>query len=318
MNILVTGSAGFIGFHTAKKLLARGDNVIGVDDFNDYYDVKLKEDRNKILEENENYKVYRQDITYLHCLEKIFTENKIDKVCHLAARAGVRASIEDPHLYTKTNIVGTQNLLELAKVNKIKNFVFASSSSVYGGNKKIPYSEEDKVDNPVSPYAATKKSGELLCHAYHHLYKMPITCLRFFTVYGPWGRPDMAYFKFIKLISENKAIPVYNQGDHKRDFTYIDDIVEGVVAALDKQSEFEIINLGNNKTEELMHFIEVLEKVFGQEAKKKMLPMQAGDVHETYADITKAKKILGFKPQTTIEQGLSKFINWYKEYYATD
>ena len=318
MNILVTGSAGFIGFHTAKKLLARGDNVIGVDDFNDYYDVKLKEDRNKILEENENYKVYRQDITYLHCLEKIFTENKIDKVCHLAARAGVRASIEDPHLYTKTNIVGTQNLLELAKVNKIKNFVFASSSSVYGGNKKIPYSEEDKVDNPVSPYAATKKSGELLCHAYHHLYKMPITCLRFFTVYGPWGRPDMAYFKFIKLISENKAIPVYNQGDHKRDFTYIDDIVEGVVAALDKQSEFEIINLGNNKTEELMHFIEVLEKVFGQEAKKKMLPMQAGDVHETYADITKAKKILGFNPQTTIEQGLSKFINWYKEYYATD
>jgi UDP-glucuronate 4-epimerase len=317
-TILVTGGAGFIGSHTIKALLQRGDNVVCIDDFNDYYNPQLKEDRIKIFLKDYEFPLYRVDIADFLGLKKIFQQNKIDSICHLAARAGVRASIENPFIYQKTNIGGTLNLLELARDFKVENFVFASSSSVYGGNKKVPFSENDPVDQPISMYATTKKANELMAHVYHHLYGLNCTGLRFFTVYGPWGRPDMALFKFTKNILDDKPIDVYNHGDHYRDFTYIDDIVQGVLASLDRAYPYEIINLGNSKTESLTNFINTIEKNLDKKAIKNMLPMQPGDVHKTFADTTKAKKLLDFRPATDINQGIEKFINWYKKYYEVN
>ncbi|MFA6524983.1 MAG: NAD-dependent epimerase/dehydratase family protein [Patescibacteria group bacterium] len=312
---LVTGGAGFIGSHTIKRLIENGENIICVDDFNDYYDPQLKEDRiNKLLGKFE-FPIYRTDIRDYDRLKQIFKEHKIDRICHLAARAGVRASIEDPFIYQDVNIRGTLNLLELAKDYKISNFVFASSSSVYGGNKKIPFSESDLVDSPISVYAATKKSCELLAHVYHKLYGLNVTGLRFFTAYGPYGRPDMAYFKFTKKIIAGEKIDVYNFGKHHRDFTYIDDVIDGVISALKLPHKYEIFNLGNSHTVDLKYFIGIMEKELGLKAKINMLPMQAGDVEKTHADISKAKKMLRFTPKINIEEGIHHFIQWYKEYY---
>ena len=312
MKLLVTGCAGFIGSHVAEALLKRGDSIIGVDDLNDYYDVKKKEKNLEILKKHSEFTFYKEDIRNYKELKKIFDKEKPDKVVHIAARAGVRPSIKDPLLYQDVNVRGTLNLLDLAKDYKVKSFVFASSSSIYGNNKKIPFSETDNVDNPISPYAATKKAAELLCHTYHHLYNMKITCLRFFTVYGPRGRPDMAPYKFTKLIIEGKPIPRFGDGTTKRDYTYISDIVKGVVAAIDKELDFEIINLGNNKPVVLNEFIRVIEKATGKKAIIKEMPTQPGDVNITYADISKAQKLLGYKPETSIEQGMKKFVDWYK------
>lgn len=314
-KILVTGGAGFIGAQLAKKLIENNFEVVIVDNFNDYYDQGLKEARISGLLKDLNFKLYRVDITDLAELKKIFSENKIDKICHLAAQAGVRYSLENPFAYEETNIRGTLNLLELAKDFKVAGFIYASSSSVYGGNKKIPFSEADRVDNPVSLYAATKKANELMAHTYHHLYKLPCIGLRYFTVYGPWGRPDMALFKFTKAILEDRPIDVYNFGKMRRDFTYIDDIITGTLAAIESDYEYEIFNLGNSETVELEYFISVLEKALGKSAQKKYLPMQPGDVPETYANISLAQEKLGYSPLTSIEEGIGKFIEWYKDYY---
>ena len=317
-RVLVTGGAGFIGFHVANALLEKGDKVFIVDNFNDYYNPKLKYDRIKQLKRSKNrknLKVYKLDISNYKKLEKIFKKNNFDKICHLAAQAGVRYSLKNPFIYEKSNSLGTLNLLELTKKFKIQDFIFASSSSVYGGNKKIPFSEKDKVDNPVSLYAATKKSNELYAYAYHHLYGLNCTGLRFFTVYGPWGRPDMGCFKFVKNIIEGKIIDVYNYGNMRRDFTYVGDIVQGILSALDKSEGYEIFNLGNNKPITLSNFISTIEKVTGKKAKKKMMSMQPGDVPVTYAEISKAKKILAYNPQTDIEEGLKKFVKWYNSYF---
>jgi UDP-glucuronate 4-epimerase len=243
-------------------------------------------------------------------------ENRIDKVIHLAARAGVRASLEDPILYEEVNVNGTLKLLELSRDFNVKNFVFASSSSVYGGNTKLPFSEEDPVNTPISPYAATKRAGELLCYSYHKLFKIPITCLRFFTVYGPAGRPDMALFKFVKLVNEGKEIPVFGHGDMKRSFTYIDDIVAGVIASLDRDFEFEIINLGGGETTELSVFIDIIEKELGKKANRILLPMQPGDMRITWADCSKAERLLDYKPKIPIDRGIKLFVEWFKEYYG--
>ncbi|MBU0732194.1 NAD-dependent epimerase [Patescibacteria group bacterium] len=315
MNVLVTGGAGFIGFYISKVLLERGDNVAGLDNFNDYYDPSLKEDRIKLLEKNTNYKIYRTDFSNYDELEEIFKNERIDKICHLGAQAGVRYSLENPHAYEKSNLAGTLNIFEAARHFEVKDVVYASSSSVYGMNKKIPFSETDNVDNPISLYAATKKANELMAYTYHHLYGINMTGLRFFTVYGPMGRPDMAYFSFTKDILSGKTIKVFNNGDLRRDFTYIDDIVAGVIKCIDNPFPYEIINLGNNKPVALLDFIQTIEKELGQEAKKEMLPMQPGDVLETYANIDKAKKLLGYDPKTDIQSGINKFISWYKEYY---
>lgn len=315
MNILVTGSAGFIGFHLIQKLIQRGDDIIGVDNFNNYYDVNLKKHRNLILEKNKNFKLYKLDFSNFKKIEEVFKKEKIDKVVHLGAQAGVRHSLENPQVYLDSNVQGTFNLLELTRKYKIKDFLFASSSSIYGNNKKVPFSETDNVDQPISLYAATKKSNELMAYTYHHLYRLNCTGLRFFTVYGPWGRPDMAYFLFTKAILQDKPIQVFNHGKLERDFTYIDDIVEGVLKAIEKPFGYEIINLGNNQPVKLGYFIECIEKELGKKAEKKMLPMQPGDVKRTYADISKAKKLLDWTPQIKLEDGMQKFIDWYKEYY---
>ena len=315
MKILITGGAGFIGASVAKKLLEEKHEVVIIDNLNDYYDVKLKQDRLKIFLAGLKFKFYKANITNYKQLEKIFAKHKFDCICHLAAQVGVRYSLTNPWIYEKTNIAGTFNLLELAKMNKIKKFVFASSSSVYGGNTKLPFMETDSVDKPVSFYAATKKSCELLAYTYYSLYGIKICGLRFFTVYGPWGRPDMAYFKFIDLARKNKSIEIYNFGKMKRDFTYIDDIVLGVVSAIKNTFDYEIINLGNNKPEELGRMIFLLEKYFRKFTKKKYLPMQAGDVVVTWADINKAKKLLNYNPSTSLDEGIKKFIAWYKAYY---
>jgi UDP-glucuronate 4-epimerase len=314
MKIFVTGGAGFIGSHLSKKLIERGDKVVIIDNFNDYYNPKLKEDRIKILLKGLNFKLYRGDIRDEKLLEKIFKKEKIDKVVHLAAMAGVRYSFEKPLLYGEVNFMGTLNMLELSKKYKIKNFVYASSSSVYGANKKIPFSESDRVDNPISTYAATKKATELMAYMYSHTHGLNTTGLRFFTVYGPWGRPDMAYFKFTDLIFHQKPIEVYNHGKMMRDFTYIDDIVDGIIIALDANLKCEIINIGADKPEKLDKFIKVLEKNIGKVAKKKMMPMQPGDVMKTIADVRKLRK-LGWKPTINIEAGIYEFIQWYKKYY---
>jgi len=316
MKILITGTAGFIGFSLAKVLLEKGEEVIGVDNFNSYYDVKLKEDRNKILEGYDNFKLYRLDISHLEELKQVFEENKFDKVCHLAAQAGVRYSIDNPYVYADANLVGFVNMINLTKDSGIKQFVYASSSSVYGDTSKVPFSEEEDVSKPISLYAATKKANELMAYTYHHLFGMKTIGLRFFTVYGPWGRPDMAIFKFTQSMSKGEEIPVYNYGkDMRRDFTYIDDIVDGIVKALDCDYDYEIFNLGKGSPDELGEMIDLVEKHMGIKAKKNLLPMQPGDVMETYSDTSKAKKMLKYNPTITLDEGIKKFAEWFKEYY---
>jgi len=313
MKILVTGCAGFIGSHVCKALLNRGDSVVGIDNLNNYYDVKLKQKNLEISKKSSAFKFYRQDILNYDAIKKIFEKEKPDKVVHLAARAGVRASLENPRLYFDTNVTGTLNLLELARDYNVKSFVFASSSSVYGNQKKIPFSEKDNVDYPISPYAATKKAGELLCHTYHHLYNMKITCLRFFTVYGPRGRPDMAPYLFVQGVMNGTPIKKYGDGKSRRDYAFVADIVKGVVAAVDKELEYEIINLGNNKPVELNEFIRIVEKLVGRKAVINQLPLPPGDVNTTCADISKAKKLLGYKPETSFEEGMKQFVEWFKQ-----
>ncbi len=307
MKILVTGAAGFIGSHSAKALLARGDTVYGIDNFNDYYEVEQKE------KNAENLNVFRVDICDEAAIDKIFAELQPDVLLHLAARAGVRASIADPVLYHNVNVLGTNILLDACRKHGVGRIVSASSSSVYGNQKKTPFSETDETENPISPYAATKRAGESLAYAYSKMYGLQITCLRFFTVYGPSGRPDMAPLMFTKAIDAGETIKRFGDGTSMRDYTFIDDIVSGIVSAIDHPFNFEIINLGNNKPEELRVLISTIEKNLGKSAKIEELPMQPGDVEMTYADITKAQKLLGYNPQTTLEQGIEKLVNWYKK-----
>ena len=313
--VLVTGSSGFIGFSLSRKLLEEGRVVIGVDSMNSYYDVNLKNARLEILKTFDNFVFYKEDIQNLKALKAIFKKQKVDVICNLAAQAGVRYSLEDPFSYEKSNLEGFLNLLEIAREHEITNFVYASSSSVYGSNKKVPFSVDDRVDNPVSLYAATKKANELMAHAYSHLFNIPCTGLRYFTVYGPWGRPDMALFLFTDAILNDRPINVYNYGDMKRDFTYIDDIVAGTIAAIDKPAPYEVYNLGNSKTELLMDLIQILERELGRKAEKNMMPMQPGDVKQTSADIQKSRDKLGFDPKTSLEEGIKKFVAWYRPFY---
>ena len=312
-TILVTGVAGFIGSNTAKKLLDQGERVIGIDNLNDYYNQNWKKENLELLKQNPNFIFHQVDIRDLEALQAIAREEKIDAIIHLAARAGVRPSIANPILYEEVNVRGTVNMLEIAKEFEIKQFVFASSSSVYGNQKKVPFSETDSVDHPISPYAATKKAAELIAYTYSHLYGINTIGLRFFTVYGPAGRPDMAPYLFTEAILNDKAISKFGDGSSRRDYTYIDDIVSGVIAALDLNRPYEIINLGNNTPVSLNEFIETLEKITGKSMKINQMGMQPGDVDQTYADISKAQKLLGYDPQTSFEDGLSKFVEWYKE-----
>ncbi|MCG6880178.1 MAG: NAD-dependent epimerase [Deltaproteobacteria bacterium] len=315
-KVLVTGSAGFIGFHLSRKLLDSGYHVVGLDNLNPYYDVGLKKARLELLKPHGRFQFVKGDIQDLEALRDIFREQKITHICNLAAQAGVRHSLKDPFSYQKSNIEGFLNLLEMAREVRVTNFVYASSSSVYGKNKKNPYSVEDRVDNPISLYAATKKANELMAHAYSHLYDIPCTGLRYFTVYGPWGRPDMALFLFTDAILHNRPINVFNYGQMRRDFTYIDDIVAGTVSAIERPAPYEIFNLGNSDATSLMDFIETIESELGRKAEKNMLPMQPGDVAETSADITSSREKLGFTPQTPLKEGVRAFIAWYREYYG--
>ncbi len=311
MNILVTGGAGFIGSHLVDELL-KNHNIICVDDFNDFYDPRIKRNNIKNHLNSSAYKLYEIDIFDYDNLKKVFEENPIDCVVNLAARAGVRPSLENPRLYFKSNADGTVNLLDLAKDFGIKKFVQASSSSVYGSRKDGPFSEELRIDRPISPYAATKAANEQICYTYSHLYDMNIICLRFFTVYGPRQRPDLAIHKFTKLINEGKTIPVFGDGTTKRDYTYIDDIIQGVVASINyNKTPYEIFNLGESQTVELKYLIELIEKALGKKAVIEQKSLQAGDVPITYADISKAKKILGYNPTTKIKDGIKKFTEWY-------
>ncbi len=314
MNILVTGGAGFIGFHVVKALLERGENVVVIDDLNSYYNPQLKQDRLAQIRDQVNF--YQVSISDYDGLKKIFAQHHVDKVCHLAAQAGVRYSIENPFAYNTANVLGTLNLLELMREFKVHDLVFASSSSVYGGNQKIPFSVDDPVDKPISLYAATKKANELYAHVYHHLYGFNCFGLRFFTVYGPWGRPDMALFKFTQSILEGKPIDVYNQGNMKRSFTYIADIVEGVLLALSKVKGYEILNLGNPRTVELNYFIQCIEHATGKKAIKNDLSLQPGDVLATVADIERTTQVLGWSPKVSIEQGVQEFVGWYLKYHG--
>jgi len=345
MKILVTGTAGFIGYHLLNYLLKRGDEVVGLDCINDYYDINVKYGRlersgidkeeleyGKIIQSSKypNYKFVQLNLEDKENLEKLFKEEKFDKVCNLAAQAGVRYSLTNPDAYIQSNIVGFLNILECCRHNKIKHLAYASSSSVYGLNKAQPFSTSDDVSHPISLYAASKKSNELMAHTYSHLYDIPTTGLRFFTVYGPWGRPDMAYMLFTKAILEGKSIDVFNDGEMQRDFTYIDDIVEGVVRVIDNpplgvQEEkmnpsnstapYKVYNIGNNNPVKLMDFIETIEKKLGKIANKNMLPMQAGDVLSTYADVSDLIEDLDYKPETTIEEGIDKFVDWYVDFF---
>ena len=314
--IIVTGSAGFIGFNLSRQLLSEGYKVIGIDNFNDYYLPDLKEARASILKKNKNFIEKRINLEDYSDVENVFKMYKISSVCNLAAQAGVRYSLDHPFVYEKSNVLAFLNILELVRHYEIPRLVYASSSSVYGGNKKVPFSESDPVDNPISLYAATKKSDELMAHCYSHLYGFQTVGLRFFTVYGPWGRPDMALWLFTEAITGKKPIKVFNHGNMKRDFTFIDDIISGVKASLFAKGldQYEIFNLGNNNTEQLLHMISIIESELGIEAKKEMLPMQPGDVPATFADIEKAKRKLAFDPKTKIEDGIPKFIAWYKEH----
>ncbi len=335
MKILVTGAAGFIGFHLAKRLLERGDEVIGIDNLNDYYDVTLKAARLRQLEIYPSFRFIKMDLCDQDGIARLFTGELFDKVVNLAAQAGVRYSIQNPHAYINSNIVGFMNILEGCRHNMVKHLVYASSSSVYGTNTTMPFSVHQSVDHPVSLYAATKKANELMAHTYSSLYSIPTTGLRFFTVYGPWGRPDMAYFSFTKSIVEGKPIDVFNNGIMKRDFTYIDDIVEGLVRVVNNipqpnsnwnsanpdpatsYAPYRIYNIGNNRPVELMLFIETLEKCLGKNAINNLLPMQAGDVTATYADVDDLVTDVGFRPNTTIEDGINNFVEWFKGYYLT-
>ena len=335
-KVLVTGSAGFIGSTLSKKLLTRGDKVIGIDNHNNYYDPKIKDDRIGNLKKYKNYIHYKIDITDKNKLSEIFKTYKFQKVVNLAAQAGVRYSIENPLAYIESNIVGFTHILENCRNNKIQHLVYASTSSVYGANTKMPFSEHDSVNHPLSVYAASKISNELMAHAYSYLYKLPSTGLRFFTVYGPWGRPDMALFKFTKAIIEGKTIEVFNNGKHTRDFTYIDDIVNGVIKVLDKpadinndwdsnkpdpassKSPWKIFNIGNNNPVHLMDYISALEKTLGKKAKIKFLPLQPGDIPDTNANVDSLVKEFDYKPTTSVFDGVSNFVKWYKDYYKND
>ncbi|MCK9987703.1 MAG: UDP-glucuronate 4-epimerase [Azoarcus sp.] len=335
MKILVTGAAGFIGMHTSEALLARGDEVVGLDNLNDYYDPQLKLDRLARLTPHPAFRFVRLDVAERAGMERLFAEEKFDRVIHLAAQAGVRYSLQNPHAYVDSNLVGFINILEGCRHNNVEHLVYASSSSVYGGNTKMPFSEHDSVDHPVSLYAATKKANELMAHTYSHLYGLPTTGLRFFTVYGPWGRPDMALFLFTKAILEGRPIDVFNHGKMKRDFTYIDDIVQGVIRTLDRTAEpdpafnplqpdpgrsaapYRVFNIGNHDPVELMSFIEAIEDAVGAKAEKKFLPMQDGDVPATYADTAELNAWTGFAPATSVREGVVRFVEWYRSYYAT-
>ncbi|MFZ1655163.1 MAG: GDP-mannose 4,6-dehydratase [Candidatus Moraniibacteriota bacterium] len=316
LKVLITGGAGFIGSATAKALMDRGDTAILIDNFNDYYDPRIKEARiKKFLKDYKGYfKLYRGDICDRAFLEKLFKKERPDKVIHLAAMAGVRNSLRDPALYADVNVMGTTYLLDLAVKYGVKNFLYASSSSVYGNNTKLPFAESDPVDTPISPYAATKKATELMAHVYSHIHGLPTTGLRFFTVYGPWGRPDMALFTFTQDILAGRTIKVYNYGKMTRNFTYIDDIVSGILTCLDANLACTVMNIGGDKEEKLTRFIEVIEENVGKKAKKKMMPIQPGDVPSTVADIRKLRK-LGWKPTTRIEVGIKNFVEWYKGYF---
>ena len=321
-KVLITGAAGFIGFHLLKRLLGLGATVVGFDNVNDYYDVGLKESRLEILRQYEKFTFIKGDLADEAAVSALFDTYQPDIVVNLAAQAGVRYSIDHPRSYIDSNIIGFFNILEACRHHEVEHLLFASSSSVYGNQQKTPFSTTDNVDHPISLYAATKKSDELMAYTYSHLYGIPATGLRFFTVYGPFGRPDMAYFKFTNKIRRGEAIQIYNNGDMYRDFTYVDDIVTGIEHMLcnpPKANElgdrYKVYNIGNNKPEKLMHFIEVLEHAIGKTAKKEFLPMQPGDVYQTYADVSELERDFDFKPATTIEEGLGKFAEWYKDYY---
>lgn len=332
MKFLVTGAAGFIGFHVSKRLLNDGHQVVGIDNINDYYDVKLKESRLEQLE-SPSFTFYKLDLADRDGMAKLFETEQFERVIHLAAQAGVRYSLENPYAYADSNLTGYLNILEGCRHNKVQHLLYASSSSVYGLNRKMPFSTDDSVDHPVSLYAATKKANELMAHTYSHLYSIPTTGLRFFTVYGPWGRPDMALFKFTKAMLEGKSIDVYNYGKMKRDFTYIDDIVEAIVRIQDvipqpdpewtveegspatSSAPYRVYNIGNSSPVELMDYINALEQALGLEAKKNMMPIQPGDVLNTSAETQALYETIGFKPETPVQQGVKNFVDWYKEYY---
>lgn len=331
--ILITGAAGFIGNELALRLTARGDEVLGIDNLNDYYDVTLKLARLDRLKEEPRFTFRKLDIADRAAISKLFAQQTFDAVVNLAAQAGVRYSLENPDAYVDANLTGFANILEGCRQSRVKHLVFASSSSVYGANTKLPFSEQDNVDHPVSLYAASKKANELMAHSYSHLYNLPCTGLRFFTVYGPWGRPDMAYFSFTRKILAGEAIPVFNEGRMKRDFTYIDDIIEGVVRVIDtlprgdeqwdgdrptpatSRAPYRIYNIGNNSTVELLDFIRLLEDCLEKKASLNMLPMQSGDVKATYANVDALHEAVGFKPSTSLETGLRRFVDWYKKFY---
>ena len=313
-KLLITGVAGFIGFHLSKKLLDSGFQIYGIDNINEYYDVNLKLDRLNQLKEYSNFHFSKIDISEFDELKEVFEEFIPNKVVNLAAQAGVRYSLENPFAYISSNIVGFLNIIELCKDYNVKGLIYASSSSVYGGNKKIPFSVSDRVDQPISLYAASKRTNELIAHSYSHLYNLNTTGLRFFTVYGPWGRPDMAMYIFANKISSKIPIEVYNNGNMKRDFTYIDDIVDGIKASIDKNYLCEIFNLGNNKSEDLMDIVQHIENNLNIKASIKYLPIQPGDVKKTNADIEKSKKMLGYNPTTNVDVGIKQFIKWYREY----
>lgn len=333
MKVLVTGVAGFIGYHLAQRLIAEGIQVYGIDNLNDYYDVKLKKDRLGQLHPQTKFTFEFLDLAERDRMLQMFQEQKFDYVINLAAQAGVRYSLQNPFAYVDSNMAGFVNLLEGCRHTQVKHLVFASSSSVYGANTKVPFAITDNVDHPISLYAASKKANELIAHVYSHLYNLPTTGLRFFTVYGPWGRPDMAYFKFVKAIQEGKPIDVYNFGKMKRDFTYINDVIEGVFRVMSKPPQgnldastncfetstsnapYKLYNIGNNSPVELMTFIEVIEKAVGKTAQKNLLPMQPGDVPCTYADVDALIKDVGFKPGTPIDEGIYRFVDWYQDYY---
>jgi UDP-glucuronate 4-epimerase len=333
LKLLVTGAAGFIGSALSIRLLERGDEVVGIDNLNDYYDVKLKLARLELLRNHKRFKFIKLEISDRVAVEELFVREKFQRVMHLAAQAGVRYSITNPHAYINSNIIGFMNILEGCRHNAIEHLAYASSSSVYGANTNMPFSIHDNVDHPVSLYAASKKANELMAHTYSHLFMLPTTGLRFFTVYGPWGRPDMSLFMFTKNILEGKPIDVFNYGNHRRDFTYIDDIVEGVIRVIDKPAQanaswasenpdpgtslapYRVYNIGNNNPVNLLAFIETLEKCLGKEAIKNLLPLQPGDVPDTYADVSDLVNDLGYKPGTLLETGIRNFVDWYKNFY---
>ncbi|WP_418163058.1 NAD-dependent epimerase [Pantoea vagans] len=333
MNFLVTGAAGFIGFHVSHRLLAAGHQVVGIDNLNDYYDVNLKHARLDLIKADSGFTFIEMDLADRDAIASLFDQNTFQRVIHLGAQAGVRYSIENPHAYADSNLIGHLNILEGCRHHKIEHLLYASSSSVYGLNRKMPFSTEDSVDHPVSLYAATKKANELMSHTYSHLYQLPTTGLRFFTVYGPWGRPDMALFKFTRAMIAGEAIDVYNQGQMKRDFTYIDDIAEAIVRLQDvipqqddnwtvetgspatSSAPYRVYNIGNSQPVTLMNYIEAIEKALGITAKKNLMPMQPGDVLETSADTEALYKAIGFKPQTGVEEGVKNFVDWYRDFY---